>query len=148
MNDTNIVLYLKGGEEVKVIYPNRVFLEYDSPWLERPGGVQTSDPLRDLTSGGGFGKSSSFVISTWKNFPKYKSQDDGRIRTIPIHNVMSIAPADAKDAFIGNTIRQKEQDDEADASYKEGVVTRKELAEILRDFLRSDLAEKVLTRPR
>lgn len=144
MNDTNLVLHLKNGEDYKVIYPLRVFLEYDSPWLEHPGGVQTSDPLRDLSTGGGFGKdTASFAISTWKNFPKYKSNIDGRIRTIPIRNVVSISPADAVDAEVGNKIRQAEYDAQADESYKQGVVTRRELA-----LLFPDLADRILTRPK
>jgi len=146
MSDTNLVLHLKSGEEVKVIYPNRVFLEYHTPG--DPGGVQTSDPVRDLSTEGGFGKKGNFVISTWKNFPRYLAEDDDRLRTIPVRNVISITPADAVDAEVGNRIRQQEMDEVMDKSYKEGTVKRSDLAEILIELGHLDLAAKVLTRPR
>jgi hypothetical protein len=143
--DTNIVLYLKSGEEVKVIYPHRVFCEYHTPWLEHPGGVQTSNPVEDLVAHetGRDYRKANFVISTWQNFPKYLADDDGRIRTIPMSNVTAVIPADSVDAEIGNRIRQQEENDTLDESYKDGYVSRKDLADLF-----PDLAERILTRPR
>lgn len=145
MNDSNIVLHLKDGEEVKVIYPNRVFVEYHTPWLDSPGGVQTSDPTRDLNKhdGGDYLRNANFVISTWQKFPKYESSTDGRIRTIPMCKVKGIVPADAADAEIGNKIAQQEIDDQLDQNYREGTVSRKELARLF-----PDMANEILTRLR
>lgn len=144
MSDTNIVLHLRSGEEVKVIYPNRVFHEWHTPWLEEPGCVQTCNAAEKIAKR----ERGNLVISTWRNFPKYLSQTDGRLRTIPIANITGVAPADAADAEIGNQIRQAEFDAQADESYKEQYIRRSDLAEILNDLLRPDLATKILTRPR
>jgi hypothetical protein len=145
MDDSNIVLNLKSGEEIKVIYPQRLFIEYHTPWLDRPGGVQTSDPSRDLASytSGKYFMNANFVISVWENFPKYESMTDKRIRTIPMASVAGVVPADAADAEIGNRIKQEELDSRLDQSYRDGVVSRKELAALF-----PDLADRILTRPK
>jgi hypothetical protein len=142
-DDTNLILFLKSGREVEVIYPLRVFTEGETPWLDRPGYLQTSDPLNDLTkfkSGNGFGYNPRFVIGTW--MPTY-NKSDNRVETIPKSVVENITPASAEAAARGNKIRQQEQDDRMDAEYPKGVVTRRELARLF-----PSLADQILTRPR
>lgn len=148
-SDTNLIIRKKNGWETTVIYPLRVFLEYDTPWLDKPGVVQTSNPVKDLikfrnedyfTYGGG----GRFVISTWEKFPKYNEREtDGRTATIFLADVESVYPAPPSLTKIGNDYRENEDNVRNDENYKKGVVSRRELA-----LLFPHLADQILTRPR
>ncbi len=143
MDDTNLVLHLKDGQEVKVIYPHRVFYECETPWLERAGCLQTSNPsecLAKFKNDSIFGVNGRFVIGLW--MPSYL-ENEKRIQTIPMNKVDCIVPANQEDTTRGNHVRWEENQNSQDAFYGDGTITRKILAELF-----PEKAQQILTRPR
>jgi hypothetical protein len=142
MEDTNIVLVLKSGKTVEITYPLRVFTEYETPWLDDRGCLQTSDPLEDLTkfkAGKSFGYNGRFVIGTW--MPRY-GKSDNRVDTISMGQVENVLPASEETAARGKKIRWQEEQTRLDDAYPNGVVTRRELAKLF-----PTLADVILKRP-
>lgn len=141
MSDTNLVLVLKNGTKMEVIYPLRVFTEYETPWLDEPGCLQTSDVLSDLAkfkAKKDFSYGGRFVIGTW--MPQYDNSTN-RVNTIPMNQVENILPASEEATNRGNKARWEENEKRLDESYPDDVINRRILAQIF-----PDLAEKILTR--
>lgn len=142
-DDTNLMIILNSGIRIEVIYPLRVFLEYETPWLERAGCLQTTDPIEELAkfkAGRELGYNGRFVVGTW--MPEY-NKSNNRIDTIPMKNIAAIVPASEEATARGNQRRIQEEEDRRDAEYPRGVVSRRELAELF-----PQLASKILTRPK
>lgn len=132
--DINVGIRLKDGELVEVIYPNRIFREYETPWLDSKGAREMNiDPREDVANYGTnrSSRGSRFVIGL-SNAGWYGTSE-GVVRVIPVGLVMAIEPLPADRVAVG---RAKADAEEAERVQKERenperAVRLKELAPIL-----------------
>ena len=111
-HDINVGIRLKDGELVEVIYPNRVFREYETPWLDRKGAREMNiDPREDVANYGTNrgSRGARFIIGTSK-VGGY-GESDNVVRVIPVGLVMAVEPLPADKVAIGQANMQAEENE-------------------------------------
>lgn len=108
MTDCDITIALHDGTEVDVIYPHRLGIEYDTPWLSHDGSrnwnIDIEECLTRNRSGRNFGINPRFVVGMWGT-----GYGDGRYyQMIPLKDVRSWRSL--SDELLQISQRQREED--------------------------------------
>lgn len=107
LNDTNVGIRLKTGELVEVIYPQRIGIEYETPWLDYEGSRNWNiDPLKNFVDPPSY--SPRFIVGKWgTGYQESKGVD----RVIPIRLVSNIEALPEEKVQQGLAYAQREEDE-------------------------------------
>jgi hypothetical protein len=110
ISDTNIGIRLKTGELIEVVYPLRVGIEQETPWLDRKGWRQwNTDPAETLVEERDSKYSPRFIVGKWGT--GYLSSE-GVHDTIPLTLVSSIESLPEDLVKKGELFKQQEYEAE------------------------------------
>ena len=137
MIDTNVVLVLKDGKEIPVVYPERIGREYKTPWLDNPGSREWNIDVREslnMATSRQLGKDLRFIVGEWGSA---YGANAGVSYIIPFQNVVGTKSLSPEDQFKGDAAvaqakaeLQKKQKDASHVTFAEFSALEKRVAEL------------------